>query len=156
MVGFNRRFAPHIVKARQLLESIAEPKCLVVTVNAGAIPLEHWTQDRDAGGGRLIGEGCHFGDLLRFLVGAPITDYEVRWIGKPVSGTSSDKFTLTSAFQDGSIGTLHYFASERPQELFKRAPGNLLCESGAPTRKLSQDDRLRMVRLSQDEPVAVG
>ena len=90
------------------------------------------------------------------LDGAPITDYEVRWIGKPVSGTSSDKFTLTSAFQDGSIGTLHYFASERPQELFKRAPGNLLCESGAPTRKLSQDDRLRMVRLSQDEPVAVG
>jgi predicted dehydrogenase len=111
MVGFNRRFAPHIVKARQLLESIAEPKCLVMTVNAGAIPLEHWTQDRDAGGGRLIGEGCHFVDLLRFLVGAPIADYEVRSIGKPVGGTSSDKFTLTLGFQDGSIGTLHYFAN---------------------------------------------
>lgn len=111
MVGFNRRFAPHIVKARQLLESIDEPKCLVMTVNAGAIPLEHWTQDRDAGGGRLIGEGCHFVDLLRFLVGAPIADYEVRSIGKPVGGTSSDKFTLTMGFQDGSIGTLHYFAN---------------------------------------------
>jgi predicted dehydrogenase len=94
-----------------LLESIAEPKCLVMTVNAGAIPLEHWTQDRDAGGGRLIGEGCHFVDLLRFLVGAPIADYEVRSIGKPVGGTSSDKFTLTLGFQDGSIGTLHYFAN---------------------------------------------
>jgi predicted dehydrogenase/threonine dehydrogenase-like Zn-dependent dehydrogenase len=111
MVGFNRRFAPHIVKARQLLESVGEPKCLVMTVNAGAIPLEHWTQDRDAGGGRLIGEGCHFVDLLRFLVGAPIADYEVRSIGKPVGGTSSDKFTLTMGFQDGSIGTLHYFAN---------------------------------------------
>jgi predicted dehydrogenase len=111
MVGFNRRFAPHIVKARQLLESIAEPKCLVMTVNAGAIPVEHWTQDRAAGGGRLIGEGCHFVDLLRFLVGAPIADYEVRSIGKPVGGTSSDKFTLTLGFQDGSIATLHYFAN---------------------------------------------
>lgn len=111
MVGFNRRFAPQVVKVRQLLEGIAEPKCLVVTVNAGAIPLGHWTQDRNAGGGRLIGEGCHFVDLLRFLVGAPITNYEVRSIGKPVGGTSSDKFTLTLGFQDGSIGTLHYFAN---------------------------------------------
>jgi predicted dehydrogenase/D-arabinose 1-dehydrogenase-like Zn-dependent alcohol dehydrogenase len=111
MVGFNRRFAPHIVKARQLLSSVAEPKCMVMTVNAGAIPLNHWTQDREAGGGRLIGEGCHFVDLLRFLVGVPIADYEVRSIGKPVGGTSSDKFTLTLSFRDGSIGTLHYFAN---------------------------------------------
>jgi len=111
MVGFNRRFAPHIVKARQLLESIAEPKCLVMTVNAGAIPLKHWTQEQDVGGGRLIGEGCHFVDLLRFLVGAPIADFEVRSIGRPVGGTSTDKFTLTMGFQDGSIATLHYFAN---------------------------------------------
>ena len=111
MVGFNRRFAPHIVKARQLLNGVAEPKCLIMTVNSGAIPLNHWTQDRDAGGGRLIGEGCHFVDLLRFLVGAPIADHDVRSIGRPVGGTSSDKFTLTLGFQDGSIGTLHYFAN---------------------------------------------
>jgi predicted dehydrogenase len=111
MVGFNRRFAPHIVKARQLLGSVAEPKCLVMTVNAGAIPLKHWTQDRDANGGRLIGEGCHFVDLLRYLVGAPIADCDIRSIGRPVGGTSSDKFTLTLGFQDGSIGTLHYFAN---------------------------------------------
>ena len=111
MVGFNRRFAPQIVKARQMLNGIAEPKCLIMTVNAGAIPLNHWTQDRGTGGGRLIGEGCHFVDLLRFLVGAPITDYEVRSIGRPVGGTSSDKFTLTLCFQDGSIGTVHYFAN---------------------------------------------
>ena len=111
MVGFNRRFAPHIVKARQLLASVAEPKCLVMTVNAGAVALNHWTQDREAGGGRLIGEGCHFVDLMRFLVGAPIADYEVRSIGTSTAGTSSDKFTLTLSFQDGSIGTLHYFAN---------------------------------------------
>ncbi len=111
MVGFNRRFAPQIVKARQLIKAIAEPKCLVMTVNAGAIPLQHWTQNREAGGGRLIGEGCHFVDLLRFLVGTTIADYEVRSIGAPVGGTVSDKFTLTLGFEDGSIGTLHYFAN---------------------------------------------
>jgi predicted dehydrogenase/threonine dehydrogenase-like Zn-dependent dehydrogenase len=111
MVDFNRRFAPHIVKARELLADIAEPKCMVVTVNAGAVPTNHWTQDPQAGGGRLIGEGCHFVDLMRFLVGASIADYEVRSIGKPVAGTCSDKFTLTLSFHDGSIGTLHYFAN---------------------------------------------
>jgi predicted dehydrogenase/NADPH:quinone reductase-like Zn-dependent oxidoreductase len=111
MVGFNRRFAPHIVKARELIAAVAEPKCFVMTVNAGAIPMQHWTQKRDMGGGRLIGEGCHFVDLLRFLAGAPIADHEVHSIGKPVGGTASDKFTLTLAFADGSIGTLHYFAN---------------------------------------------
>jgi len=111
MVGFNRRFAPQTVKARQLIKAIAEPKCLVMTVNAGAIPLQHWTQNREAGGGRLIGEGCHFVDLLRFLVGTTIADYEVRSIGAPVGSTVSDKFTLTLGFEDGSIGTLHYFAN---------------------------------------------
>jgi predicted dehydrogenase len=111
MVGFNRRFAPHVVKARQLLARIAEPKCLVITVNAGSISPQHWTQDPNIGGGRLIGEACHFVDLLRFLVGAQIEDYTVRPIGKPVGGTCTDKFTLTLAFQDGSTGTLHYFAN---------------------------------------------
>jgi predicted dehydrogenase len=111
MVGFNRRFSPHAVKARELLAGIAEPKCLVVTVNAGAVPANHWTQDPEVGGGRLVGEGCHFVDLMRFLVGAPITSYEVTSVGQPVNGTAGDNFTLTLSFQDGSMGTLHYFAN---------------------------------------------
>jgi len=111
MVGFNRRFAPHIVKVRQLIAAVAEPKCFIMTVNAGATPMQHWTQRRDMGGGRLIGEGCHFVDLLRFLAGAPIADHEVHPIGKPVAGTASDKFSLTLGFADGSLGTLHYFAN---------------------------------------------
>ncbi|OYY07571.1 MAG: dehydrogenase, partial [Rhizobiales bacterium 35-68-8] len=72
MVGFNRRFAPHVVKMKQLLAGSPAPKAFIMTVNAGAIPPDHWTQDREAGGGRIIGEACHFIDLLRFLAGAPI------------------------------------------------------------------------------------
>src|SRR5262249_18814725 len=56
MVGFNRRFAPHVVKIKQLLGTVREPKAFVMTVNAGHIPREHWTQDPAVGGGRLIGE----------------------------------------------------------------------------------------------------
>jgi len=111
MVGFNRRFAPHVATARRLLQCIAEPKCMVMTVNASAVPQQHWTQDPHWGGRRLIGEACHFVDLLRYLADAPITDYAVRSIGRPVGGTSTDKFTLTLAFKNGSIGTVHYFAN---------------------------------------------
>jgi len=72
MVGFNRRFAPHIVRMKEMLESVREPKSFVMTVNAGKIPLDHWTQDPEVGGGRIVGEACHFIDLLRFLSGTGI------------------------------------------------------------------------------------
>lgn len=104
MVGFNRRFAPHIQRMKQLLDGVAEPKTLVMTVNAGHIPLEHWTQDRLVGGGRIIGEGCHFIDLLRFLTGSPITVVQAM-------STGEDKVTATLRFADGSIGTIHYFSN---------------------------------------------
>ena len=72
MVGFNRRYAPQVIRIRQLLAATSEPKVFVMTVNAGEIPIEHWTQSVAEGGGRIIGEGCHFVDLLRFLAGSPI------------------------------------------------------------------------------------
>lgn len=106
MVGFNRRFAPQIVRVKQLLKGASEPKAFVMTVNAGRIPPEHWTQDPAVGGGRLVGEGCHFIDLLRFLAGAPIVAVQAACIGRMDDRTS---FTLT--FGDGSIGTVHYLAN---------------------------------------------
>ena len=112
MVGFNRRLAPHVVKAKALLAPVAAPKTMIMTVNAGAIPADHWTQDRTVGGGRIIGEGCHFVDLMRHLAGAPITGVQARSIGGEQAGaTPEDKATITTAFADGSIGTLHYFAN---------------------------------------------
>lgn len=111
MVGFNRRFAPQVVRMKALLASVREPKSFVVTVNAGAIPAAHWTQDPSVGGGRIIGEGCHFVDLLRFLAGQPITDARVQKIGGDSSATPDDKVAITLVFNDGSVGTIHYLAN---------------------------------------------
>ncbi len=112
MVGFNRRFAPHIVQAKALLQNIEEPKTFVMTVNAGEIPTDHWTQDSKVGGGRIIGEACHFIDLLRFLAASPITSMQASRIGPGNGGfTRDDKATITLSFSDGSIGTVHYFAN---------------------------------------------
>jgi predicted dehydrogenase len=107
MVGFNRRFAPHVEKMKALLDSVKEPKSFVLTVNAGQVPTDHWTQDQDIGGGRLIGEACHFIDLLRHLADSPITTFE----RSSLSSVTDDTFTLQLAFADGSIGSVHYFAN---------------------------------------------
>ena len=107
MVGFNRRFAPHVVKVKQLLEGAPGPKAFVMTVNAGAIPPDHWTQDPDVGGGRIIGEGCHFIDLLRFLAGAPITEFHV----SSMRAKKADTVSIQLSFGDGSIGTVLYLAN---------------------------------------------
>jgi len=112
MVGFNRRFAPQVVQIKGLLAAVAEPKHFVMTVNAGAVPPEHWTQDRSIGGGRIVGEGCHFVDLLRHLTGAPIVAHSAVALGRhPALAITSDKATLTLQFADGSVGTIHYLAN---------------------------------------------
>jgi predicted dehydrogenase len=109
MVGFNRRFAPQVLKMRELLAGVREPKAFVMTVNAGAIPQEHWTQDPQSGGGRIIGEACHFIDLLRHLAGAAIESHHVNAI-RGGSGPV-DRVTITLGFADGSIGTVHYLSN---------------------------------------------
>lgn len=107
MVGFNRRFAPHIQKIKELLEGTQSPKSFIMTVNAGAIPQNHWTQDPDVGGGRIIGEACHFIDLLRFLAGSKITSRTI----VTASTECRDTACIQLGFEDGSIGTVHYFAN---------------------------------------------
>jgi predicted dehydrogenase len=107
MVGFNRRFAPHVVKMKALLETVKDPKSLIMTVNAGMIPPSHWTQDAEVGGGRIIGEACHFIDLLRFLTGNPILKSDIIRLQSEVGDTVS----IQLSFADGSIGTIHYFAN---------------------------------------------
>jgi predicted dehydrogenase/threonine dehydrogenase-like Zn-dependent dehydrogenase len=109
MVGFNRRFAPHTRIVKQLLSTVREPKTLVMTVNAGSLARDHWTQDRTVGGGRIVGEACHFIDLLRHLAGSPI----IRWHGSAVPSSAGpvDTASITLEFGDGSLGTVHYFAN---------------------------------------------
>jgi predicted dehydrogenase/threonine dehydrogenase-like Zn-dependent dehydrogenase len=112
MIGFNRRFAPQVVTMKRLLETVAEPKSFVMTVNAGAIPPDHWTQDISVGGGRIISEGCHFIDLLRHLAGAPIVGYRAVALGRhPALLVRDDKVTIVLEFADGSVGTVHYLAN---------------------------------------------
>ena len=111
MVGFNRRFAPHVVKMHSLLSGVNETKAMVMTVNAGAIPANHWTQDPEVGGGRIVGEGCHFIDLLRFLAGASIVSVSSVVAGPQDESNLKDTVTISLTFTDGSIGTIHYFAN---------------------------------------------
>ena len=112
MVGFNRRFAPQVVRIRQLLSGVADPKSFVMTVNAGAIPADHWTQDLTVGGGRIVGEGCHFIDLLRHLARASIVRHSAVALGRyPGMAVTSDKAMITLEFADGSVGTIHYLAN---------------------------------------------
>ncbi|MDX2207528.1 MAG: bi-domain-containing oxidoreductase [Gemmatimonadales bacterium] len=112
MVGFNRRFAPQIRRISGLLEGISQPKVMVMTVNAGAIPRNHWTQDPAVGGGRIVGEACHFIDLLRFLARSPIRDVEASALQDGPGGqTIGDVATITLRFEDGSLGTIHYLAN---------------------------------------------
>ena len=112
MVGFNRRFAPQLTKMKTLLESLSEPKVFVMTINAGPLPPEHWIQDRDVGGGRIIGECCHFIDLMRFLAAAPIEGFEATMMGRAEGVTvRDDKASITLRFADGSFGTVHYLAN---------------------------------------------
>jgi predicted dehydrogenase/threonine dehydrogenase-like Zn-dependent dehydrogenase len=112
MVGFNRRFSPQVQKIKDLLKPVKEPKSFIMTMNAGAIPANHWTQDNAVGGGRIIGEACHFIDLMRFLAGSPIVSVQARRMGDaPGLAVTEDKATITLAFEDGSFGTIMYLAN---------------------------------------------
>jgi predicted dehydrogenase len=112
MVGFNRRFSPLAVRMKELLDRTREPKVIVVTVNAGSIPVDHWTQDLEVGGGRIVGEGCHFVDLMRFLVGNSIVGHHETMVGASSSAqVRNDKVGMMLNFADGSMGTIHYLAN---------------------------------------------
>ena len=109
-IGFNRRYAPQLRKIKNLLDSIDEPKTVLVTVNAGALPVDHWLLDPLVGGGRILGEGCHFVDLVMHLVSRPVTGVKATPLaGGSVSDSQGMSFTL--AFDDGSSGSVHYLTT---------------------------------------------
>ena len=110
MVGFNRRFSPHIVKMKQLLAGRSEPLCMNFTVNAGAVPADHWVQDPNRGGGRIIGEACHFIDLLAHLAGSKVKTVSAAMVGEGPA-VRTDKMSIMLTLTDGSVGTVNYFAN---------------------------------------------
>ncbi len=109
-VGFNRRFAPLAQSLKSQVSNLKEPKHIHYRINAGPIPLNHWTQDPNIGGGRIIGEACHFIDFITFLVGeAPIS---VNAYALPDGGKyREDNVSMTFTFPDGSIGVVDYLAN---------------------------------------------
>jgi predicted dehydrogenase len=110
MVGFNRRFAPMTARMQSFFASVDEPLALHYRINAGYLPPDHWVNDREQGGGRILGEMCHFVDLLMFLAGSPIVDVGGRAVGN--SGRySGDNILASLRFADGSQGTITYLAN---------------------------------------------
>jgi len=105
-VGFNRRFAPITRRMKELLSATPGPRAIDILVNAGAVPASHWTQDPTVGGGRLIGEACHFIDLARFLAGSPITDVRTTPLG-----STPDSASICLAHADGSVSTVGYYSN---------------------------------------------
>jgi predicted dehydrogenase len=104
VVGFNRRFAPLAVRLRAALAPKSGPRRFTVDVNAGRLPADHWTLDPKQGGGRIVGEACHFVDLLRFLSGSAIVS--VRAVSRDADGQDGGCFGLT--FANGDIAALNY------------------------------------------------
>jgi predicted dehydrogenase len=135
MLGFNRRFSPLIQEMKHKLGSMIGPKSMVMTVNAGEIPLDHWTQDPKMGGGRVIGEACHFIDLLRYMAGCPIVGHD-KVVMKSAAG---DTLTITLKFEDGSIGTVHYFANG--SKMFPKERLEVFCDG-----KIMQMDNFRALK----------
>ena len=112
MVGFNRRFAPLMKPLKAEVSKSNEPVSLIYTCNSGHIPAEAWYQDPEIGGGRIIGEACHFIDIARFLIDSPIKDVVAHGTKTPDGVTNChDTATITLTFENGSIATVHYFAN---------------------------------------------
>jgi len=111
MVGFNRRFSPLAQRAKEFFDRRETPLSIVYRVNAGRIPKEHWTQNADEGGGRIVGEVCHFIDLMQYLTGAPPASVFAESIAAKSSKiVDADSVFITLRFADGSNGTVAYLS----------------------------------------------
>jgi polar amino acid transport system substrate-binding protein len=112
MVGFNRRFAPLTQRIRQEFEKVTEPIFINIRVNAGMVPREHWIQDPQTGAGRIIGEACHFIDLMQYLVNSePVSVFAESIDTANTSIMPNDNFSAIIKFSNGSVGSLTYLAN---------------------------------------------
>jgi predicted dehydrogenase/threonine dehydrogenase-like Zn-dependent dehydrogenase len=108
-VGFNRRFAPMTEELKHCIGDRAGSAAVIMTVNAGQLPLDHWTRDSLSGGGRIAGEACHFIDLARALIGRPIVE---RSVLPPMSNHQADDTShISLVFEDGSTASIHYLTN---------------------------------------------
>ena len=153
MVGFNRRFAPMTEKLREFFVKRQEPMMINVRVNAGYLPLDHWTQ-RKEDGGRIIGELCHFVDWARAVVNRPIQTVAAHALPDG-SRYNRDNVTAMLSFLDGSIANLIYVANGAksvPKEHFE-----VFCEGGVGiihdfcTLEMSRDGKTTTTKSRRDK-----
>jgi polar amino acid transport system substrate-binding protein len=110
-VGFNRRFSPWIIRLAEFARSSPGPISIVYRVNAGRVSPDDWQNDLREGGGRLVGEVCHFIDTIQFLTGEPITEVQCTGRGNPqLPLAAADNLLISLACAGGSIGTIAYLA----------------------------------------------
>ena len=109
-VGFNRRFSPFVQDIKQKLGDLNLPLNVIITVNAGEILSNHWTQDTNIGGGRIIGEACHFIDLITYLSGSLVESVVMNSMGEN-SQENTDNATILLKYQNGSSGVINYFSN---------------------------------------------
>lgn len=107
-VGFNRRFSPHVQKIKALLGN--SQMNIIATMNAGFIPAESWVHDMKVGGGRIIGEACHFIDLITFLTGSLVTAVCMNAMGSSPE-EHSDNASILLKYKNGSTGVINYFSN---------------------------------------------
>lgn len=126
MVGFNRRFSPAVNVIKKFIDDAHEPLILEYRVNAGFIPKDSWAQDAEEGGGRIIGEVCHFIDTIQYLTDAsPVSVYAQCVGGTQDRATNADNVVMTFTMSDGSVATIVYVANGD-----KSVPKELLTVSG--------------------------
>ncbi len=111
MVGFNRRFSPSVIQAKEFFADAAEPMMLNYRINAGFLPKDHWTHDPVEGGGRIIGEVCHFIDTIQYLSDGEPTSVFAQSLSLTGARTQSDNVALTIRFSNGSVGVITYLAN---------------------------------------------
>jgi polar amino acid transport system substrate-binding protein len=119
MVGFNRRFSPHMLKAKSLFLP-QQPRAMNFRINAGMLPKDHWVHDPKIGGGRIIGEVCHFIDLAVYIAGSNITSIYANALKEP--DNLNDTLVIHLSFENGSIANISYFSNgsnKVPKEYFE-------------------------------------
>jgi predicted dehydrogenase/threonine dehydrogenase-like Zn-dependent dehydrogenase len=109
MVGFNRRFAPMAIRMKTFVQQAGEPLALHYRINAGSLPADHWLNDPLQGGGRILGEVCHFVDFLSFMTASTAVEVETRSL--PGARYSNDNIVCSLRFAEGSHGTITYVAN---------------------------------------------
>jgi polar amino acid transport system substrate-binding protein len=115
MVGFNRRFSSHVREIKTFFKGRISPLALTYRVNSGAIPPEHWYQHPQKGGGRIIGECCHFVDVLQYISGeAPRRIYAESLSSRDMLVNNDDTVNIVIKFSGGSIATINYFSCGDP------------------------------------------